>query len=103
MTSPTLPKQPRDAGLSAWELGNLLGIHPRLVSGSYPPLLDRPVQVLIEIARRLNIHPADLVPELDLALAGRQVPGDADGGRGRRADAITVLAAPPSPAAPAAG
>ncbi len=39
-----------------------LGIYPHLVSGRHPPLTDRPVQVLIAIARRLDIHPADLVP-----------------------------------------
>jgi hypothetical protein len=38
MTGPTLPERLRDAGLSAWELGDLLGIHPHLVSGPYPPL-----------------------------------------------------------------
>jgi hypothetical protein len=31
MTGPTLPERLRDAGLSAWELGDLLGIHPHLV------------------------------------------------------------------------
>jgi len=50
MTGPPLPDRLRDAGLSAWELGDLLGIHPHLVTGPHPPLLDRPVQVLIEIA-----------------------------------------------------
>lgn len=92
MTGPTLPERLRDAGLSAWELGDLLGIHPHLVSGPHPPLNDRPVQVLIEIARRLDIHPADLVPELDPLLSHRrQAPGDADAGQDRRADALTVL------------
>ena len=37
------------------------------------------MQVLIEIARRLDIHPADLVPELEPLLSHRrQDPGDAD-------------------------
>ena len=35
MTGPTLPERLRDAGLSTWELGDLLGIHPHLVSGSH--------------------------------------------------------------------
>ncbi len=92
MTGPALPGRLRDAGLSAWELGDLLGIHPHLVSGPHPPLTGRPVQALIEIARRLDIHPADLVPELDPLLAcHRQPPGDT--GHGRRADALTVLTA----------
>ncbi len=92
MTGLTLRERLRDAGLSAWELGDLLGIHPHLVRDPHPLLLDRPVQVLIEIARRLDIHPADLVPELEpLLTRRRQAPGDADGGQDRRADALTVL------------
>ncbi len=94
MTGPTLPERLRHAGLSAWELGDLLGIHPHLVSGPHPPLTDRPVQVLIEIARRLDIHPADLVPELEPLLSHRrQATGDDLGGQDRRADALTVLTA----------
>ena len=62
MTGPTLRERLRDAGLSAWELGDLLGIHPHLVSDPHPLLTGRPARVLIEIARRLDIHPADLVP-----------------------------------------
>ncbi len=54
MTSPTLRDRLRDAGLSAWELGDLLGIRPHLVTGPHPLLTGRPVQVLIEIARRLD-------------------------------------------------
>jgi hypothetical protein len=52
------------------------------------------VQVLIEIAHRLDLHPADLVPELEPLLSHRrQAPGDASGGQDRRADALTVLTA----------
>jgi hypothetical protein len=94
MTGSALPERLRDAGLSAWELGDLLGIHPHLVSDPHPPLTDRPVQVLIEIARRLDIHPADLVPEPEPLLSHRrQAPDDADAGQDRRADALTVLTA----------
>jgi hypothetical protein len=94
MTGPTLRERLRDAGLSAWELGDLLGIHPHFVRDPDPPLTGRPVQVLIEIARRLDIHPADLVPELEpLLTRRRQAPGDAGGGQDQRADALTVLTA----------
>ncbi len=94
MTGPTLPERLRDAGLSAWELGDLLGIHPHLVSGPHPPLTGRPVQVLVEIARRLDLHPADLVPELEPLLSyRRQAPGGAGGGQDRHVDALTVLTA----------
>jgi len=94
MTGPSLPERLRDAGLSAWELGDLLGTHPHLVDGPHPPLLDRPVQVLIEIARRLDAHPADLVPELEPLLSRRrQAHADPCGGQGQLADALTVLTA----------
>jgi hypothetical protein len=94
VTGPTLPERLRDAGLSTWELGDLLGIHPHLVSGPDPPLLGRPVRVLIEIARRLDLHPADLGPELEPLLSHRrQDRSDADGGQDRQADALTVLTA----------
>jgi hypothetical protein len=94
MTSPTLRERLRDAGLSAWELGDLLGIHPHLVSDPHPLLTGRPVQVLIEIARRLDIHPADLVPELEPLLSHRRQARREDlGGQDGRADALTVLTA----------
>jgi hypothetical protein len=94
MTGPTLRERLRDAGLSAWELGDLLGIHPHLVSDPHPLLTGRPVQVLIEIARRLDIHPADLVPELEPLLSHRrQTLGEDLGGRAGQADALIVLTA----------
>ena|SRR6266849_2842216 len=94
MTGPTLRERLRDAGLSAWELGDLLGIHPHLLRGPHPLPAGRPVQVLIEIARRLDIHPADLVPELEPLLSHRrQALGEDPGGQDGRADALTVLTA----------
>jgi len=94
MTGPTLRERLRDAGMSAWELGDLLGIHPHLVSDSYgQPLTARPVQALIEIARRLDLHPADLVPELEPLLSHRRARRDAGDGQDRRADALAVLTA----------
>jgi hypothetical protein len=95
MTGPTLRERLRDAGMSPWELGDLLGIHPHLVSDSHgQPLTARPVHALIEIARRLDLHPADLVPELEPLLSRRrQGRRDAGGGQDRRTDALTVLTA----------
>src|SRR5260370_12528348 len=94
MTGPPLHERMRDAALSAWELGALLGIHPHLVSDPHPLLPGRPVQVLIEIARRLDIHPAGLVPEREPLLSHRrQDRGEDVGGRDGRADAVTVLTA----------
>src|SRR5260370_2935752 len=94
MTGPMRRERLRDAGLSAWELGDLLGIHPHLVSDPHPLLTGRPGRVLIEIARRLDIHPADLVPELEPLLSHRrQARGEDLGGQDGRADAVTVLTA----------
>src|SRR5260370_22323041 len=94
MTGPPLHERMRDAALSAWELGALLGIHPHLVSDPHPPLSGRRVQVLIEIARRLDLHPADLVPELEPLLSHRrQALGEDLDGQDGRADALTVLTA----------
>lgn len=53
------------AGLSLWELGNLLGIHPyHLHTGDVPGLTALPARVIIDLARRLDLHPADLIEEL---------------------------------------
>ena len=52
------------------------------------------MQVLIEIARRLDIHPADLVPELEPLLSHRrQHRGEDLGGQDGQADALTALTA----------
>ena len=101
MTGPTLRERLRDAGLSAWELGDLLGIHPHFVNGPDPVLTSRPVQVFIEIARRLDIHPANLVPELEPLLSRRrQAPCDTDADQATQADALTVLSALATASAP---
>jgi hypothetical protein len=94
MTGPTLRERLRDVDMSTWELGDLLGIHPHLVSDSHgQPLTARPVQPLIEIARRLDLHPADLVPELEPLLSRRRQASGDDLDQDLRADALTVLAA----------
>jgi hypothetical protein len=53
--------------LSRWELADLLGIHPHDLDG--PALLHslaaQPVRVLIELSRRLDLHPADIVGDLE--------------------------------------
>jgi hypothetical protein len=94
MTGPTLRERLRDVDRSTWELGDLLGIHPHLVSDSHgQPLTARPVQPLIEIARRLDLHPADPVPELEPLLSRRRQASGDDLDQDLRADALTVLAA----------
>jgi hypothetical protein len=54
------------SGLSLWELGDLLGIHPHHVGHRLDHL---PCAVVIDLARRLDMHPADLVEGLDSVLA----------------------------------
>lgn len=68
----------RASGLSSWELGDLLGIHPhQLVNIDTAGLsTQRPIAVLIELARRLDMHPADLVADLDGVLTNRRLPAD---------------------------
>lgn len=83
----------RAAGLSLWELGDLLGIHPHFFHYSKERIDDLPVRVVVDLAQRLDMHPADLVPELDSVLGnerGRpqsEPTGDVD------EDALVVLTA----------
>ena len=49
------------AGLSLWELGDLLGIHPHPYDSS-TGLYDHTVSAVIALAKRLDVHPADLIP-----------------------------------------
>jgi hypothetical protein len=54
----------RAAGLSLWELGDLLGIHPHHLNPHFEPSAGLPAVVLVELARRLDMHPGELVPAL---------------------------------------
>lgn len=57
----------RARGLSPWELGDLLSVHPHQLNQIEAAGLstERPIAVLLELARRLDLHPADLVADLD--------------------------------------
>ncbi|WP_242911477.1 hypothetical protein [Actinomadura terrae] len=83
----------RASGLSLWELGDLLGIHPHDLRGRQPDLDSRSVTVLIEVCRRLDIHPADLVPTLEGILRNRRGTAPQDQEPGPEQDAQTVLTA----------
>jgi hypothetical protein len=99
--------------LSLWELGDLLGMHPHHLhsSDSSGALLDQPVRILIDLARQLDMHPADLVAELDPLLdngrgpATHNPPTSPAASNGTTedpdADARTVLAALATAATPA--
>ncbi|MFB7254870.1 hypothetical protein [Streptomyces nojiriensis] len=51
------------AGMTAWQLADLLGVHEHQIDLEELP--DLPVRVLLELARRLDIHPADLMVGAD--------------------------------------
>jgi len=60
-------RRQQHSGLSLWELGDLLGVHPHHlhVYDTSGALVDQPVRVLIDVARQLDMHPVDLVPGLE--------------------------------------
>ncbi|MFE4957965.1 hypothetical protein ACFRCW_28835 [Streptomyces sp. NPDC056653] len=47
------------AGMTPWQLADLLGVHEHQIDLEELP--DLPVHVLLELARRLDLHPADLL------------------------------------------
>lgn len=55
-----LRRRPHNAGMSAWELADLLGVHEADITLDHLPNL--PLRVVLELARRLDLHPADLTP-----------------------------------------
>ena len=85
-----------DAGLSLWELGDFLGIHPHELRSAGKPgaLLAQPVRVLVDLARRLDLHPADLVEDLEPVLSTRRLtptPAAAETEPDTGADALVLL------------
>jgi hypothetical protein len=54
------------SALSKWELGDLLGVHPHLLPDYGPGSLGHlPARLVVEVARHLDMHPADLIAGLD--------------------------------------
>ncbi|MFF6779016.1 hypothetical protein ACFY8W_36460 [Streptomyces sp. NPDC012637] len=51
------------AGMTAWQLADLLGVHEHQIDLAELP--DLPVRVLLELARRLDMNPADLMAGAD--------------------------------------
>ncbi|ATM24835.1 hypothetical protein SMD44_p20052 (plasmid) [Streptomyces alboflavus] len=86
-----LRRRLHNAGMSAWELADLLGVHEHDVTMDALP--NQPLHVVLELARRLDLHPADLTP---YAEAVYQLPRYRDTqtppeGPGADADAAAVL------------
>jgi len=93
MSDSPLVQRMRAAGLSLWELGDLLGIHPHLLHAfdSNSGLYGQPVHTLIDLAARLDVHPADLIPALDAVLTNRREPPAAGGHTDLDTDALVML------------
>jgi hypothetical protein len=66
----------RAANLSVWELGDLLGVHPHVLerSETHVRIPDLPAHVLVELAARLDLHPADLLTDFDAVLTNHRQP-----------------------------
>ncbi|MEU6760533.1 hypothetical protein [Streptomyces sp. NPDC046685] len=86
-----LNRRQHTASLSHWELAELLGVHEHDISLDALP--DQPLHVMLELARRLDLHPADLTPYAEEVYAlpryadVQRPPEDADAGR----DAAALL------------
>lgn len=63
MDSELFRRRVRSSGLSLREVGDFLGIHPHELR-AYGALNAQPVRVVLELCRRLDLHPADLVDAL---------------------------------------
>ncbi|MCA1224058.1 hypothetical protein, partial [Streptomyces sp. 8L] len=55
-----LRRRQHNAGMTAWELADLLGVHEHDISLDHLP--NQPLHVVLELARRLDLHPSDLTP-----------------------------------------
>ncbi|MBO3742208.1 hypothetical protein [Actinoplanes flavus] len=99
MTGPAEPsafrQRQRAAGLSRWELGDLLGVHPHQLPDGVvrPNLASLPVSVVIDLARQLDLHPADLVPGLEAVLGNRRTGAEPIPAPDVTVDAIAALTA----------
>jgi hypothetical protein len=87
------------SGLSRWELGDLLGIHPHELelTDRKVSLNGQPVRVVADLAARLDMHPGDLADALEPVLGNRRDPDGAapveNTAATAEADAVVVLTA----------
>ena len=92
------------SALSRWELGDLLGVHPHLLPDHGPGSLGHlPARLIVEVARHLDMHPADLVTGLDTVLHHPRLhtrPEPADLDDATDLDTLTVLNALATATAP---
>jgi hypothetical protein len=90
-----LPHRMAQCGASVREIADLLGVHPHhLDEDALHHLPELPTRVLIELARRLDLHPADLAPGLEPVLAHPRQDAEPDSEDPTiEADARVVLAA----------
>jgi len=57
--SAAIKRRLHTAGMTTWELADLLGVHEHQVDLEELP--DLPVRLWLEVARRLDLHPADII------------------------------------------
>jgi len=80
--------------LSLWELGDLLGLHPHVLGFRELNALDQqPVRVVVDLARRLDMHPADLVDSIESVLNNHRGTASTDPTAEPTDDALTILTA----------
>ncbi|MFG2690811.1 hypothetical protein ACGFWG_32405 [Streptomyces sp. NPDC048405] len=80
------------AGMTAWQLADLLGVHEHQLDLDELP--DLPVRVLLDLARRLDLHPADLLAGADELFALPRQREVLDRRRpGAARDALTLITA----------
>ncbi|MES0838375.1 hypothetical protein [Nocardiopsis tropica] len=66
-------------GATVREIADLMGIHPHhLDADAFRRLPELPTRVLVDLASRLDLHPADLVPDLEPVLGHHRQNTDPD-------------------------
>ncbi|WP_150236376.1 hypothetical protein [Nocardiopsis quinghaiensis] len=86
---PLITERLRIGGITSWEIADLLGVHPhqlerddldRRRTSDEDRLRALPVAALVQLCQRLDLHPGDLLGELDeLCSSRRRAPGGAKG------------------------
>ncbi|MFE2864917.1 hypothetical protein [Embleya sp. NPDC059259] len=87
---PVLERRLRAVGLTRWQLADLFGVHEHELDTEH--LTHMPVRVLLDLARRLDVNPADLIAGAEdlFAIPRAHQVGDARD-RDAEPDALLVL------------
>lgn len=101
---PLITERLRIGGITSWEIADLLGVHPHQLerdefdrhrSNDEDRLRALPVSALIQLCQRLDLHPGDLLQELDELCSSRRRPPreDAEEAPGEVTEDARVMAA----------